>query len=162
MAKQSKTSAQRIIGAEKRLKALELRKCGASFAEIGKALAISTQRAHKIVMEELERLALQRLGTADELRRLESERLDMASIPVLTQLKKGSVSAAFAWIRLSESRRKLFGLDAPTKIAPTTPDGQALPGCGVLLVPASVAPEAWEEVARVTQAKLKQEGGTDA
>jgi len=123
MAKQSKTSAQRILGAEKRLRALELRKCGASFAEIGKALGISTQRAHKIVMEELERLALQRLGTADELRRLESERLDMASIPILTQMKKGIMSAAFAWIRLSESRRKLHGLDAPVKVAPTNPMG---------------------------------------
>jgi len=127
MAKQSKTSAQRVIGAEKRLKALELRKCGATFSEIGKALGVSTQRAHKIVMEELERLGLQRIGTADELRRLELERLEMASIPVVSKVKKGDMRAALVWIKLSESRRKLLGLDAPVKAEVSGPGGGPIP-----------------------------------
>jgi hypothetical protein len=123
MAKQSKTSAQRLIGAEKRLRALELRKCGATFAEIGKSLEISTQRAHKIVMEELERLALLRLGNADELRRLELERLEMASIPVVSKVKQGDLQAAMVWIKLSESRRKLLGIDAPARQEISGPEG---------------------------------------
>ena len=123
MAKQSKTSAQRLIGAEKRLQALELRKCGATFAEIGKGLGISTQRAHKIVMEELERLAMLRLGNADELRRLELERLEMASIPVVNKVKRGDLQAALVWIKLSESRRKLLGIDAPARQEISGPNG---------------------------------------
>ena len=124
---QSKTSARRVIGAEKRARVLELRKLGFTLAEIGAQLGkISAQRVHKILMEELERLAMLTLGNADALRRLELERLEIASIPVVAKLKKGDLKAAAVWIRLSESRRKLLGLDAPIKVAPTDPNGNPL------------------------------------
>lgn len=124
--KQSKASAARLKGQENRIRALELRKSGASYRQIGEAIGISMQRAHQLVMDELDRLAQLRLGNVDELRRLELERLEMASIPVVAKLKKGDLKAAMVWIKLSESRRKLLGLDAPLKIAPTDPDGAPL------------------------------------
>lgn len=121
--KQSKASAARLKGAENRIKALELRKSGATYRQIGESIGISMQRAHQLVMDELDRLAQLRLGNVDELRRLELERLEMASIPVVAKLKKGDLRAAMVWIKLSESRRRLLGLDAPLKIAPTNIDG---------------------------------------
>ena len=127
MAKQSKASAARLKGAENRNRALELRKSGASYRQIGEAIGISMQRAHQLVMDELDRLAQLRLGNVDELRRLELERLEMASIPVVAKMKKGDLRAALVWIKLSESRRKLLGLDAPVKFAPTDPYGNPLP-----------------------------------
>jgi hypothetical protein len=125
--KQSKASAARLKGSENRNRALELRKSGASYRQIGEALSISMQRAHQLVMDELDHLAQLRLRNVDELRRLELERLEMASIPVVAKLKKGDLKAAMVWIKLSESRRKLLGLDAPLKIAPTDSDGNNLP-----------------------------------
>lgn len=124
--KQSKASAARLKGQENRVKALELRKSGASYRQIGEALGISMQRAHQLVMDELDRLAQLRLGNVDELRRLELERLEMASIPVVAKLKKGDLKAAMVWIKLSERRCKLLGLDAPMKIASTDPDGKPM------------------------------------
>lgn len=121
--KDSKASAKRVRGADNRKRALELRKSGATYRQIGESIGISMQRAHQLVVDELECLAQLRLRNADELRLLELERLDMASIPTLAKLKKGCMRAANVWIKLSESRRKLLGVDAPVKIAPTNPVG---------------------------------------
>lgn len=125
--KDSKASAKRIKGAENRNRALELRKSGASYRQIGEALGISMQRAHQLVMDELDRLAHLRLGNADELRRLELERLEMGALAIVSQVRKGEIPAVKVWVRISESRRKLLGLDAPVKVAPTDPEGNALP-----------------------------------
>ena len=121
--KQSKASAARVRGADNRKRALELRKSGATYRQIGESIGISMQRAHQLVVDELECLAQLRLRNADELRLLELERLDMVSIPTLNKLKNGDMRAANVWIKLSESRRKLLGVDAPMKIAPTNPVG---------------------------------------
>lgn len=55
-------------------------------------------------------------------------------------------------------RAKMMGLDMPTKIAPTTPDGDR-PFHGVMLIPAPISPEGWEDMAQRTQAALKEERG---
>ena len=55
-------------------------------------------------------------------------------------------------------RAKMLGLDMPTKIAPTTPDGDR-PFHGVMLIPAPISPEGWEAMAQRTQAELKVERG---
>ena len=50
-------------------------------------------------------------------------------------------------------------MDAPTKVAPTTPDGQKPVG-GVLMVPAPLTPEQWEEhVAQEQAALLRGQNG---
>jgi hypothetical protein len=123
---QSKTSARRIASAQKRLKVVELRLMGARLSEIGKVLGFSPQRAHKILMEEQERLAMMTLGAMDAWRRLQLERLEMAVLAVSTKVKKGDPKAIDLWIKLSKNERELLGLDAPVKFAPTDPDGKPL------------------------------------
>ena len=56
----SKNSARRILAAERRTRALELRKEGRTYAQIGQALGISEQRSHRIVSLELQRLNAKR------------------------------------------------------------------------------------------------------
>jgi hypothetical protein len=56
-------------------------------------------------------------------------------------------------------RRKILGLDAPAKIAPTNPAGDQPFVGGVLVVPGMVTVEGWEEAARTSQAKLQGANG---
>jgi hypothetical protein len=62
--------------------------------------------------------------TADNVRALEISRIDgivMAHWP-----NRAAAKSADILLRASERRCKLLGLDAPTKLAPTTPDGKPL------------------------------------
>jgi hypothetical protein len=54
---------------------------------------------------------------------MELARLDRAQQALATMIDSGEPAVIGLWIKLSESRRKLLGLDAPTKIAATNPDG---------------------------------------
>ena len=111
--------------AERRVKALELRKSGASYRLIGAQLGVSEKTAHQDVRQALASLAELEQSTADEYRAMELMRLDMAALGIAQKLRYGYPAVIGAWVKISESRRKLLGLDAPTKIAPTNPDGTA-------------------------------------
>jgi hypothetical protein len=126
MANGKRTDATRIAARERRIKALELRKAAVSYRAIGDTLGVSEAQAHRDVQEALAALVEQERSSAEELRQLELERLDMAALAIVPQVRKGGLAAVAQWVRLSESRRKLLGLDAPTKVASTTPDGTAL------------------------------------
>lgn len=126
MANGKKTDQQRIEAAERRIKALELRKRGASFRVIGDQLGVSGKTAHQDYKAAMAELAELEHDTAEEYRTMELARLDMALIALAPKLRNGNVEAINAWIRASESRRKLLGLDAPAKTALTNPDGTAL------------------------------------
>lgn len=54
---------------------------------------------------------------------LELERLDAAQFALFQHLDAGDPQIINSWVKVSESRRKLLGLDAPTKTALTNPDG---------------------------------------
>ena len=94
-----------------------MRRAGATFQQIGDKLGITRQAAHLLVTEELKEIAEETRAEADELRTLEAERLDLAMRAIVGKVKTGDKDAVSAWIRLSESRRKLLGLDAPTQAA---------------------------------------------
>ncbi len=103
--------------AEGRRAALSMRCDGASYAAIAKALGISDVQAQRRVKRELRRIPK---DEADECRAIELARLDdltgravavMASCDPELQLK-----AIDRVLRISESRRRMLGLDAPTKV----------------------------------------------
>jgi hypothetical protein len=100
---------------------LELRIAGYSFRRVAEEMTrrgtpMGTTTAFRRV-----EWALQQILTpgVEELRRMEGERLDVAMRALLPGLEDGNVQAVQAWIKLSESRRRLFGLDAPVKIDAT-------------------------------------------
>lgn len=57
-------------------------------------------------------------------RALELARLDRLLLALKGAIAQGEVGAITEGRRLSESRRKLLGLDAPVKVAPTDPSGE--------------------------------------
>lgn len=117
-----KTSEQGAI-ARRQLLALDLRISGLSFRAIADKLDVSHQQIFRDVENELERLAGLRADKAETLRELELQRLDKIINSLDSWVSSGNVGAVNAWIKASERRAKLLGLDAPTKVAPTNPDG---------------------------------------
>lgn len=109
--------------AERRVKALQLRIGGASFRAIGDALGVSEKTAWQDVQRATKHLAEMELDHAAEYVALEEARLDVAMLAIASQVRMGKIEAVNTWVRISESRRRLRGLDAPTKIAQTNPDG---------------------------------------
>lgn len=112
----------RVITHEDQLSiAMELRRAGASFAEIGRHLQVSKQHAHRIVLAGLDELRAMREESAEEVRTIELQRIDaitMAHWPSRKTYKSGIIL-----LKAMERRSRLLGLDAPQKIARTTPDG---------------------------------------
>lgn len=130
-----KTSGPKLTAAERRLQALTLRKSGYTFAQIGVALDYSEQRAYRVVMDELRRLNAACAETAADLVRLQEERID-ALLAAVWPLATGRLviagdkvsvppclDAVAKAIKLLERLAALRGIDAPKKVAPTSPDG---------------------------------------
>jgi DNA-binding transcriptional MerR regulator len=130
MPRESKTSERRLAALERQRQALELRKAGVSFVKIAELLGYRAG-AFEAVKAALKRTLQQ---PADDLRKLEGERLDMAMQAIAARVRQGDLGAIDRWLRCCESRRKLDGLDAPQKHALTDPEGNdAFPSLEALM-----------------------------
>ena len=72
--------------ANRRIKALELRKSGATYAAIANALGVSRTQAFDDIQRSLLELNQLEKTTVEELRRLELERLDMATLAIASEV----------------------------------------------------------------------------
>src|SRR5690349_13779376 len=106
----SKASAKRILAAERRIAALELRKAGRTYAAIGMALGVSEPRAHRLVTKELARLNEKRAEAGAEVTRLEMERLDQLWAAVWDAAKGGDHHAIEKALAIMSRRAKMLGL----------------------------------------------------
>jgi len=122
----AKRTAQKAGILERQLEALELRKRGFAFREIGRRLNISHVQASRDVNAELGRLAELCKDSAEELRQLELERLDMLMLGLEPMARVGKPDAVNAYLKVMERRSKLLGLDAPAKQEHTGKDGGAI------------------------------------
>jgi hypothetical protein len=112
---ESPTSPRRIEAVEKRRKAIELRKAGATFQDIADAVGYSGPgAAHKAVKVALDEMI--REPTLD-LINLELMRLDALLMTLFPQALKGSLGAVDRVLRIMERRAKLLGMDAPTQVS---------------------------------------------
>lgn len=111
----SPTAPRRATTAERKKSALALRIGGLSFSAIGDKLGISKQAAHTLVVNALRDTNAQTAEVADELRRLELERLDTAQAAIWEAVLKGDVQAVDRFVRISKRRGELTGIDAPSK-----------------------------------------------
>ena len=117
LGRNSPTAQRRIEAKERALKALELRKKGVRYEQIAQQLGYSNRgNAHKAVMKELELLAKECREEAAQVRDLELQRLDDLFLAAWKAIADGSESAIDRALRVSESRRKLMGLDAAQKV----------------------------------------------
>ena len=106
--------------------ALDLRISGLSYRAIGSKLSVSHETVRQDVEEELERLASLRVEKTDVLRELELQRLDKIIESLDSWVSSGNVGAVNAWLKASERRAKLLGLDAPVK-QDITSNGETIP-----------------------------------
>ena len=116
----SKTSAKSVIAREREQKAFELKKSGATYAQIGEQLGCSKQSAHAMVGRVL--LELRGLVEVDarDVLRLEVERLDAMLLALWPRASAGNEGAIDRVLKIGERRSRLLGLDAPTKVDVTT------------------------------------------
>ena len=108
------SSQQNAVNAsDKQRQALELRKAGVSYVMIAEKLGYrGPSGAHAAVASGLKRTLQE---PADELRKLEVERLDSMLLAINAQVKQGNHGAIDRALRIMERRAKLLGLDAPTR-----------------------------------------------
>ena len=113
----AKTSVRRIKTTEKTLKALDLRKKGFSYTQIGTKLGCARQTACRYVLSELENLADKCREEAARVRDLELQRLDDLYLVAWKAIAEGSdLGAIDRCLRIMERRAKLLGLDAAEKV----------------------------------------------
>jgi hypothetical protein len=111
--------ANKIASHERKLQALELRKAGASYAAIAEQLGYrSGSGAHAAVKAALRDTLRE---PADEVRKLELERLDAALLAIWRRVQAGDYAAIDRLIAIVNSRAKLTGTFAPKKLEYTGP-----------------------------------------
>lgn len=99
--------------AARRVEALSLRLAGLTYEQIGDRLDISTEGARDLVGRTL-RQAENR--AVEELRQLETARLDRAQAAIWTKVLDGDYRAIDTFLRISRRRADLLGLDSPKEI----------------------------------------------
>jgi len=101
--------------AEEAERCLEMRVCGCTYRQIAERMtADGYPMSHQTARVRVE-WAVNRIITpgVEELRKVEGERLDLILRSLLPLVAAGDPAAAAVWLRASDARRKLFGLDIP-------------------------------------------------
>lgn len=115
-----------LLVAERRARAVELVKAGATYRDIAAHLKVSLRTAWKDVQRELERLAAETQHTTAIYRSLELQRLDRLQVALWNKALGGKredgtviapdVGAVHAILKIMERRARLLGLDAPQQV----------------------------------------------
>jgi hypothetical protein len=126
MARIPRTGKKHLRVMELTNQAMELRKAGATLQAIADTLKLkSRQHVHKLISDALDDLEATAAQSAEQLRRMQEERLDAMQLKLWPQ--RGNPRVADTLLRIEQRRAALRGLDAPTKIAETDAEGNDLP-----------------------------------
>jgi predicted ArsR family transcriptional regulator len=120
----SRIAAAKARGAEHRAKAMEMRKLGMTFSEIGNKLGISRQAAHKHVQKLMADYNNGAKDQAKEYRTLNLMRLEAILAKTYMNALVGQVQSVREARMLIKDISTLVGADMPTKTAQTTADGE--------------------------------------
>lgn len=109
----TKTGHNALAAAERQRQALELRKAGVGFQAIADRLGYKDHSgAYRAVKTALKKTLQE---PADEVRRVEVERLDAMLLGLWSSAKAGNLLAVDRVLRIMQRRADLLGLDAPQK-----------------------------------------------
>lgn len=117
-----KPPSEELLAKERR--ALELRRAGLTYDRIAAQLGYTNKSAAKKAVERGIQRTLQE--PADELRVLETDRLDRLQTALWPGAMEGDEKKALAILKLMERRSKLLGLDVPVRQELTGPGGSPL------------------------------------
>lgn len=141
----NQTFSRSVEAAENVWLALDLRKKRKTYREIAKQLGVSHTQAKRYVDEALNLLRAETLESAEQLRAIEVEALNKLEAQLVERLEgnpddQNFAKLAAALVRVSESRRKLQGLDAPQRVevsGNTYTVREASPDCSTWSAPAA-------------------------
>jgi hypothetical protein len=109
------STSQQIKALDKHTQALKLRQAGTSYDDIARVLGYkSASGAYNAIKSALKKTLQEPAG---DLRILELNRLDEALKAIWPDVKKGSLFAIDRFLKISERRSRLLGLDAKTEIS---------------------------------------------
>jgi predicted transcriptional regulator len=118
------TSANKMATSERRKKAIELRKAGYTYQEIGEKLGITKQAAHKHIKKLLQDDKEQSQDQAREYRAIGLLRLEELFKKFYLKGIGGSIADAEQARKIQADITKLSGAEMPIKTAITTKDGE--------------------------------------
>lgn len=110
----TRTTARALAQREQTLKALNLRKAGATYAQIAETCGYSAPQAACRAVQRA--LAREQAEAVADLRQLQAARLDDLLRVLYPRALKGDYGAIDRIHRLEERRAKLYGLDAPVQV----------------------------------------------
>ena len=123
MATSARAAAKKIALTERQQTALSLRKSGASYRAIAAHISTlpgnekySEGLAHADITACLKAINEKTSLDTEEYRSLELERLDTAQIAIAKKVQSGDLGSIDRWLRISERRSALLGLDAPVRL----------------------------------------------
>ena len=111
--------------ADRRVKVLEYRKLGWTLEKIGAEVGVGISQVRRDLQASLAHLSEKEMESVAEMRVLETRRLDAMLESLMPIALAGGAPAIDRVLTIMQRRAKLWGLDAPTKIAPTDPTGEA-------------------------------------
>lgn len=114
MAKPQKTGPKAIKAQETAMKALELRKAGATYETIAQMMGYSSKSTAFNAVNRL-MTSTKREGSREAFE-MELRRLDDLLMALWPAARQGELPAIDRTLRIMESRRKLLGLDAPERV----------------------------------------------
>ncbi len=130
----SATDGDHIRAAERQVRALEYRKAGASLREVARLLTAqgfpcSHEQVRLDIKAALDDLHGDALEEATENRKLELERMDSLTIKLWKRITDDSSddAAIQSYLKVSERRARLLGIDAPDKHEHSAQGGVPLP-----------------------------------
>lgn len=104
-----------FAAAKLRLRVLDLKDQGWREQDIAVMVGLKESKVARILAHEYRRVSKLRKKYATDLREREARRLDFLDLKLRARVDSGDVKAIEAALKVSEARRKLYGLDEPTK-----------------------------------------------
>ena len=98
---------------------------GASYRDVGRALHVSTKTAFNYSKEVLALHNKVATHTLDEARQISLERLDIALLAILPQVKNGNLFAVDRLLAIEKRRAEIVGFDAARRVEMSAKDGAA-------------------------------------
>ncbi|MGI9273858.1 MAG: sigma factor-like helix-turn-helix DNA-binding protein [Endozoicomonas sp.] len=136
---------KRIKAKDLQRKAIELRTLGLSYQQIGDQLGVTKSAAYKAVSKSLQDIEEETHKLAKLNKTLDLQRLDWIIREAMKLALKGDLHAMDRIMKAIDRRMKIYGFEAPQKIAYTTPDGEEAPRQGVVVVPSPMDLDEWLE-----------------
>jgi len=119
----SKTSAQKMEAAKRRPLVMQLRLEGYTISRIADQLDCGLATVKRDLDKMLETYGNDSEVVTTQYKRIQSARIEELVKGLWPKGKAGQVAAIDRLVKLFERQAKLLGLDKPTKVAPTIPDG---------------------------------------